>query len=98
MELRCTSQYGDHQSHGIGAPACHGYHDQPHSRFLGDVMTRDEGLPPPRIDWTAQRAFLGCSVYIWQMNLAALLAVLFVAFVGFSFSGPFCRCSCATSG
>jgi len=30
-----------------------------------------------------------CSLYIWQLNLAALLAVLFVAFVGFSFSGPF---------
>jgi MFS family permease len=26
---------------------------------------------------------------VWQVNLAALLAVLFVAFVGFSFSGPF---------
>jgi MFS family permease len=28
-------------------------------------------------------------VSVWQLNLAALLAVLFVAFVGFSFSGPF---------
>ena len=52
-------------------------------------MTLDEGPPPPRIDWTAQRTFLGCPVYVWQLNLAALLAVLFVAFVGFSFSGPF---------
>ena len=52
-------------------------------------MTRDEGLPPAHIDWTTQRALLGRSVYIWQLNLAALLAVLFVAFVGFSFSGPF---------
>src|SRR5947209_20024411 len=52
-------------------------------------MSRDEGPQIPRVDWTAQRAFLGRPVYVWQMNLAALLAVLFVAFVGFSFSGPF---------
>src|SRR5437870_4372819 len=52
-------------------------------------MTLDEGPPPPRIDWTAQRTFLGCPLYVWQLNLAALLAILFVAFVGFSFSGPF---------
>jgi len=52
-------------------------------------MTRDEGLPPARIDWTAQRVVLGRAVSVWQLNLAALLAVLFVAFVGFSFSGPF---------
>jgi MFS family permease len=52
-------------------------------------MSRDEGPQAPRIDWTAQRAFLGRSVSVWQLNLAALLAVLFVAFVGFSFSGPF---------
>jgi DHA1 family multidrug resistance protein-like MFS transporter len=41
------------------------------------------------MDWTAQRVVLGRPVYLWQVNLAALLAVLFVAFVGFSFSGPF---------
>jgi MFS transporter, DHA1 family, multidrug resistance protein len=52
-------------------------------------MARDEGLPAPRLDWTAQRVVLGRPVYVWQVNLAALLAVLFVAFVGFSFSGPF---------
>ena len=52
-------------------------------------MSLDEGPPPPRIDWTAQRTFLGRPVYIWQLNLYALLAVLFVAFVGFSFAGPF---------
>src|SRR5919109_1080992 len=45
--------------------------------------------PPLLIDWTAQRAFLGRSLYVWQVNLASLLAVLFVAFVGFSFSSPF---------
>src|ERR671937_2061151 len=45
--------------------------------------------PPLAIDWTEQRAFLGRSLYVWQVNLASLLAVLFVAFVGFSFSGPF---------
>ena len=52
-------------------------------------MSLDEEPPPPRVDWTAQRVFLGRPVYVWQLNLAALLAVLFVAFVGFSFSGPF---------
>jgi MFS transporter, DHA1 family, multidrug resistance protein len=52
-------------------------------------MSLDDGPPPLRIDWTAQRTFLGRPVYVWQTNLAALLAVLFVAFVGFSFAGPF---------
>src|SRR5919108_2522482 len=52
-------------------------------------MALDEGLQAPRMDWTAQRVVLGCPVAVWQVNLAALLAVLFVAFVGFSFSGPF---------
>ena len=52
-------------------------------------MSLDEGSPPPRIDWTAQRVFLGRPVYVWQLNLAALLAVLFVAFVGFYFASPF---------
>lgn len=52
-------------------------------------MSRDEGPPPSCLAWTAQRVFLGRSVSVWQLNLAALLAVLFVAFVGFSFSGPF---------
>ena len=52
-------------------------------------MARDEGLQEPSMDWTAQRVVLGRPVYVWQVNLAALLAVLFVAFVGFSFSGPF---------
>ena len=61
-------------------------------------MALDEGPQAPRLDWTTQRGFLGRPVYVWQLNLAALLAVLFVAFVGFSFSGPFFRCSCATSG
>jgi len=32
---------------------------------------------------------LGRSLYVWQVNLASLLAVLFVAFVGFYFSSPF---------
>src|SRR2546427_3980312 len=45
--------------------------------------------PPVTIDWTEQRAFLGRSLYVWQVNLASLLAVLFVAFVGFYFSSPF---------
>jgi MFS family permease len=52
-------------------------------------MAYDEGPQTPRVDWTAQRVLLGHSWYVWQLNLAALLAVLFVAFVGFSFSGPF---------
>jgi MFS family permease len=45
--------------------------------------------PPLTIDWTERRAFLGRSLYVWQVNLASLLAVLFVAFVGFYFSSPF---------
>jgi len=45
--------------------------------------------PPLSIDWTEERAFLGRSLYVWQVNLASLLAVLFVAFVGFYFSSPF---------
>src|ERR671936_993953 len=45
--------------------------------------------PPLTIDWTEQRAFLGRSFYVWQVNLASLLTVLFVAFVGFYFSSPF---------
>src|SRR5207245_3915498 len=39
--------------------------------------------------WTAQRAVLGRHYFVWQLNLYALLAVLFVAFIGFSFSSPF---------
>src|SRR5215813_3631542 len=73
------------------APACHGEHDQHPGRpqGQGEAMAFDEGLQAPRIDWTAQRVVLGRPVSVWQLNLAALLAVLFVAFVGFSFSGPF---------
>src|SRR4029453_15537371 len=56
---------------------------------VGEAMSFGEGPPRPSIDWTAQRAFLGRPWYVWQLNLYALLAVLFVAFVGFSFSGPF---------
>src|SRR5262245_46358815 len=89
VDLRCTSRQVDHQSHGMVAPAGHGANDPHYGFSLEDTMTRDEGSPPPRIDWTAQRAFLGRPVSVWQLNLAALLAVLFVAFVGFSFSGPF---------
>src|SRR5437870_5388509 len=48
-----------------------------------------EPQPPLAIDWTAQRAILGRHYYVWQLNLYALLAVLFVAFIGFSFSSPF---------
>ena len=48
-----------------------------------------DSQPPLAIDWTAQRAFLGRQCYVWQLNLYALLAVLFVAFIGFSFSSPF---------
>jgi len=48
-----------------------------------------EPPPPPAIDWTAQRAVLGRHYFVWQLNLCALLAVLFVAFIGFSFSSPF---------
>src|SRR5215470_9585866 len=48
-----------------------------------------EPQPPLAIDWTAQRTVLGRHYYVWQLNLYALLAVLFVAFIGFSFSGPF---------
>jgi MFS transporter, DHA1 family, multidrug resistance protein len=44
---------------------------------------------PFPIDWTEQRALCGYSVYVWQINLGSLLAVLFVAFVGFYFSTPF---------
>jgi MFS family permease len=47
-----------------------------------------QASPFPR-DWTEQRALCGYSVYVWQINLASLLAVLFVAFVGFYFSTPF---------
>src|SRR5262245_18292420 len=49
-------------------------------------MSQTSPLP---IDWTEQRALWGYSVYVWQVNLASLLAVLFVAFVGFYFSSPF---------
>jgi hypothetical protein len=52
-------------------------------------MAYDEGPPPLHMDWTAQRVFLGRPMYVWQLNLSVLLTVLFVAFVGFSFSGPF---------
>jgi hypothetical protein len=44
--------------------------------------------PPVTIDWTEQHAFLGRSLYVWQVNLASLLGVLFVAFVGFYFASP----------
>src|SRR5262249_51467317 len=49
-------------------------------------MSQESPFP---IDWTEQRALLGYSVYVWQINLGSLLAVLFVAFVGFYFSSPF---------
>ena len=49
-------------------------------------MSQTSPLP---MDWTEQRALWGYSVYVWQINLASLLAVLFVAFVGFYFSTPF---------
>src|SRR5919109_4728890 len=45
--------------------------------------------PSLTMDWTEQRTLLGRAVYVWQVNLASLLAVLFVAFVGFSFASPF---------
>ena len=73
----------------MGAHACHDYNYKNHALSPGEAMSLDEEPPPPRVDWTAQRVFLGRPVYVWQLNLAALLAVLFVAFVGFSFSGPF---------
>jgi hypothetical protein len=47
------------------------------------------GDQAPRLDWTAQRVILGRPVAVWQVSLAALLAVRFVTSVGFSFSGPF---------
>ena len=49
-------------------------------------MSQTSPLP---IDWTEQRALWGYSVYVWQINLGSLLAVLFIAFVGFYFSAPF---------
>jgi DHA1 family multidrug resistance protein-like MFS transporter len=49
-------------------------------------MSQPSPLP---IDWNEQRALWGRPVYVWQVNLASLLAVLFVAFVGFSFASPF---------
>lgn len=52
-------------------------------------MSLDAEPPARHTDWTEQRVFLGRPWYSWQLNLWALLAVLFVAFVGFSFSGPF---------
>ncbi len=53
-------------------------------------VSRMSQTPPPRtIDWTNRRALLGRPVYVWQVNLASLLAVLFVAFLGFSFASPF---------
>jgi hypothetical protein len=55
----------------------------------GEVMALDEGLQATRMDWTAQQVVLGRPLSVWQVNLVALLAVLFVAFVGCSFSGPF---------
>src|SRR5262249_2571628 len=45
--------------------------------------------PTPPVDWTEQCVFLGRQFYVWQVNLYSLLAVLFVAFIGFSFSSPF---------
>jgi MFS transporter, DHA1 family, multidrug resistance protein len=45
--------------------------------------------PPLTIDWAERRTLLGRQVYGWQVNLASLVAVLFVAFVGFSFASPF---------
>jgi hypothetical protein len=56
-----------------------------------------QASPLPR-DWTEQRALCGYSVYVWQINLASLLAVLFVAFVGFYFSAPSYRFWCVNSG
>jgi MFS transporter, DHA1 family, multidrug resistance protein len=57
-------------------------------RMIGQTVHMSQTSPLP-IDWTEQRALWGFSVYVWQVNLASLLAVLFVAFVGFYFSTPF---------
>jgi hypothetical protein len=75
------------------------YARHPSERYLGRAGAGGQGCrqvpcmsqtpPPVTIDWTEQRAFLGRSLYVWQVNLASLLAVLFVAFVGFYFSSPF---------
>lgn len=43
----------------------------------------------PDVDWEEERTILGRRVYVWQVNLYSLLAVLFVAFIGFFFSSPF---------
>ena len=55
---------------------------------LRRVLYMSQTSPLP-IDWNEQRALWGRPVYVWQVNLASLLAVLFVAFVGFSFASPF---------
>lgn len=44
---------------------------------------------PLAVDWTEERAILGRTVYVWQLNLFSLLTVLFVAFIGFYFASPF---------
>jgi DHA1 family multidrug resistance protein-like MFS transporter len=41
------------------------------------------------VDWDESRSLFGRRFYIWQINLYSLLFVLFVAFIGFFFSGPF---------
>lgn len=43
----------------------------------------------PDVDWEEERTILGRRVYVWQVNLYSLLAVLFVASIGFFFSSPF---------
>ena len=41
------------------------------------------------IDWSERRIVLGREMPAWQANLYALLIVVFVAFVGFTFASPF---------
>jgi DHA1 family multidrug resistance protein-like MFS transporter len=41
------------------------------------------------IDWSERRIVLGREMPAWQANLYALLVVVFVAFVGFTFASPF---------
>ena len=41
------------------------------------------------IDWSERRLVLGREIPTWQANLYALLIVVFVAFVGFTFASPF---------
>ena len=88
-DLHCPRTQSAQPSHRRGAHVCYGEHDQHHGRSWRKRCRVTKDRSHLASTGRPSGVVLGYPVAVWQLNLAALLAVLFVAFVGFSFSGPF---------